>query len=193
MHNLSDQAHFKVCGSESERMLEVNKRADSPVTPEEKTDAAHGARNESVRNLSLREFVCVAPTTTIREAAAQMEKVETDGIFVCDEGRVVGVVTHRDLLAHVADAKLNPNAEVGACMSIDVQIVSSAATLGEVVRLMNESGQTHVAVTEGDQDHRFVGAITDLDIITYLAESYPKETINLPPVAAQVMDTREGG
>lgn len=193
MHNPSDQAYFGVCGSENEFMLEVNKRMDSAATPEEKTDAAHRARDESVRNLSLREFVCVAPTTAIREAVARMEKVETDGIFVCEDGRVVGVVTHRDLLAHVADGKLNLNAEVGACMSVDVQFVSSAATLGEVVRLMNESGQTHVAVTEGDEDDRFVGAITDLDIITYLAESYPKETINLPPVAAQVMDTREGG
>jgi CBS domain-containing protein len=174
-------------------MLEADRRTDSHVTPEEKTDAAHDARSESVRNLGLREFVCVAPTTTIREAAARMESAETDGIFVCDEGRVVGVVTHRNLLAHVADGKLNLDGEVGECMSVDVLIVSSAATLGEVVRLMNEGGQTHVAVTESIEDDRFVGAITDLDIITYLAESYPKETINLPPVAAQIMDTREGG
>jgi hypothetical protein len=38
-----------------------------------------------------------------------------------------------------------------------------------------------------------VGSISVFDIITYLAECYPKATMNLPPQPAQVMDTVDGG
>ena len=43
------------------------------------------------------------------------------------------------------------------------------------------------------KDGQLIGSISVFDVITYLAESYPKETMNLPPVPAQVMDTPEGG
>ncbi len=156
----------------------------------DKTGAARGARGENVRNLQLRAFVCVAPDVAVREAVERMEQAEMDAIFVCDGGRVVGVVSHRDLLAKTDDANLDHAAPVREFMRTEVQIVASDATLGDVVQVMNASGRAHVAVTEGE---KFIGAISDLDIITYLAESYPREAINLPPVAAQAMDTREGG
>lgn len=159
-------------------------------TPSAKTDQSHNARAESVRNLQLRDFICVAPTTSLSEAVAHMEREETDGIFVCDDGHVAGVLTLCDLMAQSGQASLTLASHVREFMRTEVQTIASEETLGDVVRLMNESGHTHVAVTEGD---RFIGAVSDLDIITYLAESYPKETINLPPVTAQVMDTREGG
>lgn len=162
-------------------------------TPSGKTDQSHSARAESVRNLHLRDFSCVAPTTSLEEAVARMKQEETDGIFVCDGGRVTGVITLHDLLAQSSLADLTSESHVREFMRTDVQSVAGDCTLGDVVRLMNESGHTHVAVTEGLESDRFIGAVSDLDIITYLAESYPKETINLPPVTAQVMDTREGG
>jgi CBS domain-containing protein len=162
-------------------------------TPSAKTDQSHGARMESVRNLQLRDFICVAPTTSIVESVARMEREETDGIFVCHDGHVAGVLTLCDLMAQSGQANLNPDAHVRDFMRTEVQTVSSEKTLGDVVRLMNKSGHTHVAVTEGSDNDCYIGAVSDLDIITYLAESYPKETINLPPVTTQVMDTREGG
>lgn len=162
-------------------------------TPSAKTDQSHNARMESVRNLQLRDFICVAPTTSLAEAIAHMEREEADGIFVCDDGHVAGVLTLCDLLAQSGQAGLTPESDVREFMRTEVRTIASEQTLGDVVHLMNESGHTHVAVTEGSEGDRFIGAVSDLDIITYLAESYPKETINLPPVTTQVMDTREGG
>ncbi|HYY59301.1 MAG TPA: CBS domain-containing protein, partial [Pyrinomonadaceae bacterium] len=64
------------------------------------------------------------------------------------------------------------------------------ATIGDAVRVMNEKGYRNVPLV---QDGRLIGSVSVFDVIMYLAESYPKETMNLPPVPAQVMDTQEGG
>ena len=67
--------------------------------------------------------------------------------------------------------------------------LTSDATIGQVVETMNERAVHHIAIADNGN---FIGAISDLDIVTFLVESYPKETMNLPPVTKQAMDTREG-
>ena len=63
------------------------------------------------------------------------------------------------------------------------------ATIGDAVRLMNERSFRNIPlVVEG----QLRGSISVFDIITYLAECYPKSTMNLPPLR-QVMDTVDGG
>lgn len=159
-----------------------------------KTDAAHGARHENVLNLRLRPFICVAPTTSVRETVERMEKEETDAIFVCDGGVPVGVIAYKDLIARDDKAVLDAAATVEDFMRREVQALGSDKTLGDVVQMMRESGRGYVAITkDANGEQQFIGAVSDLDIVTYLAESYPKEAMNLPPVAAQAMDTREGG
>lgn len=172
-------------------MMSAERESGERDATTRKTDAPHGAQHESVRNLHLQEFVCVAPETSLADAITRLEQAGSDGIFVSADGHIAGVLTYREMFGRAAaGADLKGVLTVGECMSTDVQIVTAEETLGHVVRRMNESKQTHAAVTEGE---RFIGAISDLEIITYLAESYPKETMNLPPVPAQVMDTREGG
>lgn len=165
-------------------------------TPASKTDRAHGARHANVLNLRLRPFICVTPATSVREAVERMAKEETDAIFVCDGGVPIGVVAYKDLLAREGSGgtTLDQAATVADFMRREVQSLGSDKTLGDVVQTMRESGRGYVAITKNaNGEQQFIGAISDLDIVTYLAESYPKEAMNLPPVAAQAMDTREGG
>ena len=60
----------------------------------------------------------------------------------------------------------------------------------DAVRLMNEKSFRNIPLVKQGE---LVGSISVFDIITYLAESYPKTTMNLPPLPAQVMDTVDGG
>ena len=75
-------------------------------------------------------------------------------------------------------------------MSPAVQTLTTDATIGDAVRLMDEKSYRNIPLVK---DGRLIGSISVFDVITYLAESYPKETMNLPPVPAQVMDSPEGG
>jgi CBS domain-containing protein len=158
--------------------------------PADKTDGPRGVHNDSVKNFATENFANVKPATPLKETLALMQQDQDGCIIVCEGERVIGMLTESDVLTKIVNAQVDMNAPVGAVMASEVATLSSEATLGDVVRLMNERGLRNIPVVDGD---RLVSAISVLDVITYLAESYPKETMNLPPVPTQVMETQEGG
>lgn len=162
------------------------------MKPEHKTDSQINVSRESVRNLSSREPVIVTPATPVREAGVLMERAGADAGFVCDQsGKLLGIITHRELLAALSETDAAQTRVASDVMRTDVPSVAEDATLGRAATLMRENRSAHVAIV--DVNGSPVGYVSDLDIITYLAESNPKEAINLPPVDTQVMDTTEGG
>ena len=162
-----------------------------PLTPADKTDAPHRARHDSVTQLETDDFVCVRPETPLAEAIEQMKRDEGGCVIVCDGGgAVVGIFTERDLLNKIVGQPVDMAAPVGDWMSRSVATLSTDATIGDAVRVMDEKSYRNIPLVG---DGRLIGSISVFDVITYLAESYPKETLNQPPVPAQVMDTPEGG
>ena len=160
-------------------------------TPEDKTDAPHRARQDSVTLLETADFFCVRPETTLSAAIEEMKKDEGGCVIVCDEeGSVAGIFTERDLLNKIVGQDVDLNSPVGDWMSTTVATLSVEATIGDAVRVMDEKSYRNIPLV---RDGQLIGSISVFDIITYLAESYPKETMNLPPIPAQVMDTPEGG
>lgn len=172
----------------AEQSAEVEMRA--PETPEEKTDKPRRVRNDSVSLLETEDFVCIEPTTPIREAIERMKEDEGGCAIVCERGRIVGIFTERDLIAKVIGEEVDMDAPVSQHMTPVVETLSFDATIGDAVELMNRKGYRNIPLV---RDGQLSGSISVFDVITYLAESYPKETMNLPPVPAQVMDTQEGG
>src|SRR4051812_21610499 len=162
-----------------------------PQTPADKTDAPHRARKMSVTLMETDDFVCIRPETPLAEAIEQMKKDEGGCAIVCaDGGRVVGIFTERDLLNKIVGEQVDLNAPVSEFMSAAVETLTTDATIGDAVLVMNEKSYRNIPLV---RDGQLIGSISVFDVITYLAESYPKETMNLPPVANQVMDTAEGG
>jgi CBS domain-containing protein len=160
-------------------------------TPADKTDAPHRARADSVTLLETDDFVCIRPDTALSEAIEQMKKDEGGCAIVCNEaGDVVGIFTERDLLNKIVGQEIDMAAPVSRWMSAEVETLTPDANIGDAVRVMNEKGYRNIPLVK---DNQLIGSISVFDVITYLAESYPKETMNLPPVPAQVMDTPEGG
>jgi CBS domain-containing protein len=161
-----------------------------PQTPADKTDAPHRVREESVKNLETADMVRVEASTPLAEVIRRMKDDEGGCAIVCEGERVVGIFTERDLLIKVIGETIDLNSPVSDWMTTKVETLSTEATLGDAVRVMNERGYRNIPLVEGG---RLVGSISVFDVITYLAESYPKETMNLPPVPAQVMDSTDGG
>lgn len=172
----------------AEQYAEQQKHA--PETPEEKTDAPRRVRTHSVSQLQTDDFVCIEPTTPLCEAIVRMKEDEGGCAIVCETGRIVGIFTERDLITKVIGEEVDMNTPVSSCMTTAVETLSFEATIGDAVQLMNQKGYRNIPLVK---DGKLSGSISVFDVITYLAESYPKETMNLPPVPAQVMDTQEGG
>ena len=168
----------------------ANEQKRVSETPEDKTDAPRRVRKDSVTHMQTDDFVCIEPTTPLHEAIERMKEDEGGCAIVCEDGRIVGIFTERDLITNVIGEGVDMNDAVSRWMTTAVETRSFDATIGDAVELMKDKGYRNIPLVK---DGQLSGSISVFDVITYLAESYPKETMNLPPDPAQVMDKQEGG
>ena len=148
------------------------------------------ACDQRVSVLPTDDYVVVSPYTPLSQAIEAMKDDEGGCVIISDDGRVAGIFTERDLLMKILGEKVDLQSPINGWMQPVVETLSSEATIGDAVRLMNEKGFRNIPLVKQGE---LVGSISVFDIITYLAECYPKETMNLPPLPAQVMDTVDGG
>jgi CBS domain-containing protein len=148
------------------------------------------ARDQKVSVLPTHDYVVVSPFTPLSQAIEAMKNDEGGCVIVSDDGRVAGIFTERDLLNKVLGEDIDLNSPIKDWMQPQVETLSPEATIGDAVRLMNEKSFRNIPIVK---DGELRGSISVFDIITYLAECYPKATMNLPPLPAQVMDTVDGG
>jgi CBS domain-containing protein len=151
---------------------------------------ARKARDQRVSVLQTSDYIAVSPHTPLSQAIEAMKTDEGGCVIISDDGRVAGIFTERDLLTKVLGESANLDSPISEWMQPAVQTLSPDATIGEAVRLMNEKSFRNIPLVKKGE---LVGSISVFDIITYLAECYPKTTMNLPPLPAQVMDTVDGG
>lgn len=152
-------------------------------------DQLRNACEQKVSVLPTEDFVAVSRYTPLDQAIEAMKKDEGGCVIITDDGRVAGIFTERDLLTKVSGEDVDLQSPIEQWMQRDVQTLPPEATIGDAVRLMNERSFRNIPIV----DHGLLrGSISVFDIITYLAECYPKTTMNLPPLR-QVMGTVDGG
>ena len=144
-------------------------------------DRLRNACEQRVSALSTDDYVAVSPYTPLSQAIEAMKDDEGGCVIISDDGRVVGIFTERDLLNKVLGEDVDLESPISAWMQPAVETLSSEATIGDAVRLMNEKSFRNIPLVKNGE---LMGSISVFDIITYLAECYPKETMNLPPLPA---------
>ena len=152
-------------------------------------DQPPNACKQKVSILPTDDYVTVSRHTPLGEAIEAMKKDEGGCVIITDDGRVAGIFTERDLLTRASGQDVDLRSPIEQWMQTAVETLSPEATIGDAVRLMNERSFRNIPIVE---DGQLRGSISVFDIITYLAECYPKSTMNLPPLH-QVMGTVDGG
>ena len=148
------------------------------------------ARDQRVSVLQTGDYIAVSPYTPLSQAIEAMKTDEGGCVIITDDGRVAGIFTERDLLIKVIGRDADGSTPISEWMQPAVETLTQEATVGDAVRLMNERSFRNIPLVKKGE---LIGSISVFDIITYLAECYPKATMNLPPLPAQVMDTVDGG
>jgi CBS domain-containing protein len=170
---------------------EQSAASSTPSVAIAKTASSRQARHDSVNSMETDDFVCIAPATPLFTAIETMKQDEGGCAIVCaEDGSVVGILTERDFLTKIAGQAVDENAPVSDWMSPVVATLTPEATIGEAVAIMNDKGYRNIPLVKAG---KLVGSISVFDVISYLAESYPKTTMNLPPNPDQVMESTDGG
>jgi CBS domain-containing protein len=97
-----------------------------------------------------REFIAVAPEDTLGEVAQKMVDLNVGSVVVKDFGRLIGILTERDLLKAMAGRVHTSEARVREWMTADPITASPTMTTDEAARTMLENGFRHLPVVDGD-------------------------------------------
>jgi CBS domain-containing protein len=117
----------------------------------------------SIRNVMTPNPTTVEPSSPVVEAARIMRDDDVGPVPVVESGRLVGMITDRDITIRVvADGKDPQSTTVGEVMSRDLVTVDQQQSLDEALRLMAEHQVRRVPVVE--EDSRLVGIVAQADV-----------------------------
>jgi len=109
----------------------------------------------TVADILLRKGPDVVDTltgTTVREAAAKMVEANVGSLLVEMNGKVVGIVTERDVLRRViAGDKDADTTTVAEIMSSPVQTCTASDEAETCFDILSEHAFRHLAVMDGDE------------------------------------------
>ena len=109
-----------------------------------------------------RAVVSVAPEDTLGEAAQKMVDEGVGSAVVLDHGRLIGILTERDLLKAAAGRVHSSEARVREWMTEEPVTASSETSVEEAVKTMLEHGFRHLPVVE---EGRTVGVVSLREVV----------------------------
>ena len=96
------------------------------------------------------QVATASPRTTIAEVAQTMSDVESGAIPVTDDGRVVGLITDRDIVLRVVAANLPFDTPVAEVMTAGVETCREDANVAAAAAKMGAKQIRRLAVVDAD-------------------------------------------
>ena len=133
-----------------------------------------------VADLSPRPHARVGVEDAMWKVVSEMKAKGRGAVLVEDEGALVGIFTERDLLNRVdySDA-LWSHVVVRDVMTPHPMVIRPDDSLSEALRRLTQGHRRHLPIV--DDRGRVLGLISIRDILTYVAERFPDDMLNLPP------------
>ena len=113
-----------------------------------------------------RSGVGIGPEKTVREAAEIMNESGVGSLAVVERGRLIGIVTDRDLVRRVIARGKSLDGRVDDAMSAPVVSISFDADVHAAIGLLGTHCVRRLAVVRGEE---FVGMISLDDLLVELA------------------------
>jgi CBS domain-containing protein len=117
---------------------------------------------KSIKEVMTAEVRACEPTATVADAAKLMAQEDVGPIPVVEDGRLVGIVTDRDIVVNVvAQGKDVNSTTVGDIASRDLVTISPDQDMEAALSLLAQHQVRRLPVVDGD---RLVGIVAQADI-----------------------------
>ena len=104
--------------------------------------------------------VSVGPHETLRRAAQLMDALNVGALPVCENDRLIGMITDRDITVRATAAGLGPDdAQVRDAMSIEVRWCYENQEVGEVMAQMSDARIRRIPVLDHDS-RKLIGIVS---------------------------------
>jgi CBS domain-containing protein len=120
----------------------------------------------AVRQRMSRDLLTVEAAQPVVAVAQRMVERNVGAVLVLDQGRLVGIMTERDLMRAVARG-LHNDALVADCMTSDPETIGPDDTTDHAAVLMIHGGFRHLPVVDGDD---LLGVLSIRDLVPLMLE-----------------------
>jgi len=121
---------------------------------------------QTIQEVMTRDVQTISPEETVQRAAQMMDELNVGAIPVLDGGKLVGMITDRDITVRSVAAGQAPDAtRVGDVMSTDVRTCTTRQTVDEVLGQMGDVQIRRVPVIDEDSQ-QVVGIVSLGDMAT---------------------------
>jgi CBS domain-containing protein len=116
-----------------------------------------------VQEVMTRSVECVTPSTSLRDAASKMKALDVGPMPVCDNDRLAGMLTDRDIAIRAVAEGLDPQTtKVKDVMTPDVIWCYEDQDVKDAARMMEEHQIRRLLVL--DRNKRLVGIVAMADL-----------------------------
>jgi CBS domain-containing protein len=120
---------------------------------------AQGRSDRKVREIMVKEVVTIEPSASLTDAARAMEDANIGMLPVVQDGKVLGVITDRDIVVRAVAREADPaSTAVGDCLSINAIVAHPDWTTERAMQTMAQAQVGRLPVL--DDDERLVGVVT---------------------------------
>ena len=117
-----------------------------------------------VRDVMTKEPRVVRRDTNMQEVVATMNKFDISSVIVVEEKRPVGIVTHKDIVSKLVQARIPPDAVTAReVMTTPVVTINEEASIEEAASLMAKKHIKKLVVTRNSNE--IAGIITSSDLV----------------------------
>ncbi len=117
-----------------------------------------------VRDVMTKEPRVVRRDTNVQEVVATMGKYDISSIIVVEEKRPIGIVTHKDIISKLVQARIPPDAVTAReVMTSPVVTISEDSSIEDAARLMSKKHIKKLIVTRNNNE--LAGIITSSDLV----------------------------
>jgi CBS domain-containing protein len=148
--------------------------------------------SDKIRTLDLPPPLTVESGTSVRQVIETVQRRGAGCVLVSQDGRMIGIMTERDVLMKVVARDVNHDDPVDNFMTREPYSLTPDDSIAEAITLMNREGFRNVPIVDAASG-KAVAIFRIQDVVNYLAESFPEQVLNLPPRPHQLMKTQDGG
>jgi CBS domain-containing protein len=142
-------------------------------------------------DIMTKNVVSVTPDLGLPQAWATMQQLRVRHLPVVERGRLVGLLSDRDVLLHAINAPEGKivvvHGVVGAVMKAPPRVCSPTASVASVAQTMINHKINALPVVEDEDQERLVGIVTSTDLCWLLVDD------GTPQPALQMLEPLQQG
>jgi predicted transcriptional regulator len=146
---------------------------------------------DPISALGLPEPVAIGIDASIGTALLAVQQRAQGYVLIVEDGRPRAIMSERDVVMKIVARDVKYDANVMEVASRLPMTLTEKETIGRAIKIMIADGLENIPVV--GSDGRAKAVLRTLDVVQFLAETFPEQLLNLPPRPHQTLPKPEGG